>query len=182
MDLSSTAESGKDLGDDNFNPLRSEQMNYSGVGAKRKPRRNNEAMGDTVFLRKRTGDLLRLISDEFLSSSGESEATLDRSMKVGRKTFNFLIDAWAFSGELDAADHAMSLLDRMEFLQNFPDFVSSSPDVRSYTKVINAISRSARSDAGDVAESILNKMEQLHLSGANPSAKPNTYTYTAVRE
>ena len=82
-------------------------------------------------------------------------------MKVGRKTFNFLIDAWAFSGELDAADHAMSLLDRMEFLQNFPDFVSSSPDVRSYTKVINAISRSARPDAGDVAESILNKMEQL---------------------
>jgi hypothetical protein len=103
-------------------------------------------------------------------------------MKVGRKTFNFLIDAWAFSGELDAADHAMRLLDRMEFLQKFPDFVSSSPDVRSYTKVINAISRSARPDAGEVAESILDKMEQLYLSGVNPSAKPNTFTYTAVIE
>lgn len=183
MESSSPVDFGGNIEDENQNLAKSEQMNDSGFSAKgRKPRRNNEAMGDTAFLRKRTNDLLRVTSDEFLSSSGGIEATLGRSMKVGRKTFNFLIDAWAFSGELDAADHAINLLDRMEFLQTIPHFASSSPDVRSYTKVINAISRSARPDAGEVAESILNKMEYLHLCGTNLAAKPNTFTYTAVIE
>lgn len=173
--------------DTSRDPIKPEQFHHSNSNGKRRPQRNNVAMGDTAFLRKRTTDLLRVTSGEFLSNTSDMESnhnnSLSRRMKVGRKTFNFLIDAWAFSGELDAADHALRLLERMEFLQDCsPDFISSAPDVRSYTKVINAISRSARPDAGDIAEEILNKMEYLYSSGANLSAKPNTFTYTTVIE
>ena len=164
-----------------------------------KRRNNNPAMGDTAFLRKRTSELLRVTSKEHLadlntvSLSDTANATIDGvtanvnamdvplsgGMKVGRKTFNFLIDAWAFSGEMDAADQALELLARMEELS---DYARISPDVRSYTKVINAVSRSMRPDAGEIAENLLDKMEHLSSSGANPSAKPNTFTYTAVIE
>jgi hypothetical protein len=178
---------------------------------------NNQAMGDTAFLRKRTSDLLHVTSptecDAYDASS--CEESLGRGgMKVGLKTFNFLIDAWAFSGELDAADQALRLLDRMEEMyynslsawsaqhggQSGVDGFSTSqqdgsnsppsdgpvikirPDVRSYTKVINALSRSMRPDAGEAAERILDRMEASYASGENPSAKPNTYTYVAAIE
>ena len=167
-----------------------------------KRRTNNQAMGDTAFLRKRTTELLRVTSKEhlaFLNTVSLSDTTnttadgvvvveanvnamdvpLSGGMKVGRKTFNFLIDAWAFSGEMDAGDQTLELLARMEELS---DYARISPDVRSYTKVINAVSRSMRADAGEIAENLLDKMEQLSSSGANPSAKPNTFTYTAVIE
>lgn len=148
------------------------------TNGKKKPRRDNPAMGDTVFLRKRTADLL--------ASSDASASSNDLSggnMKVKNKTFNFLIDAWAFSGELEAADQALKLLDRMEELQEHKDdSINVRPDVRSYTKVINAVSRSMRPDAGEIAESILEKMDNLYTSGTNTMAKPNTFTYTAVIE
>jgi hypothetical protein len=76
-------------------------------------------------------------------------------MKIDKKTFNWLIDSWAFSGELDAPDKAHALLTRMEVLDSSSTHGSIRPDVRSYTKVINAISRSGRADAGDMADKIL---------------------------
>lgn len=169
----------------------------------RKKRSNNPAMGDTAFLRKRTSDLMRATSHDHLALpvglgedkevDGEDDTcsvVLGRGMKVGLKTFNFLIDAWAFSGELDAADQALRLLGRMEELYYQPESLDDAcpeyhkicPDVRSYTKVINALSRSMRPDAGELAESILDKMENVYMSGENPSAKPNTFTYTAAIE
>lgn len=168
-------------------------------------RNNNPAMGDTAFLRKRTSDLMHVTSpdqcDAFDISSCD-ESLRRGGMKVGLKTFNFLIDAWAFSGELDAADQALRLLDRMEEMYHNSLVGSSNgsdgddgeyshepnpgfkicPDVRSYTKVINALSRSMRPDAGELAERILDKMETVAASGENPSAKPNTYTYVAAIE
>jgi hypothetical protein len=140
-------------------------------------RKDNPAMGDTQFLRKRTAELMRATSLE-----NEDGKIPHRGMKVKTKTFHFLIDAWAFSGEMDAADQALKLLNRMEELEgsNCPSNVR--PDVRSYTKVINAVARSMRIDAGDIAEIILEKMENLHTSGANTMGKPNTFTYTAVIE
>jgi hypothetical protein len=139
-------------------------------------RKDNPAMGDTQFLRKRTAELMRA------TSLGNEDGKIpNRGMKVKTKTFHFLIDAWAFSGEMDAADQALKLLHRMEELEgsNCPSNVR--PDVRSYTKVINAVARSMRIDAGDIAEIILEKMENLYTSGAT-MAKPNTFTYTAVIE
>lgn len=166
-----------------------------GGGASR-PR--NPAMGDTNFLRKRTAHLLRVTADGYKdgpggSGNGDGQILSKRGMKVDQRTFNWLIDAWAFSGELDAAEQAHALIRRMEDLQkrseSSPSSTSSSstsqgirPDVRSYTKVINAISRSGRIDAGEVAEKILKRMEKLYETGENMSVKPNTYTYTGVIE
>jgi Pentatricopeptide repeat domain len=165
----------------------------SNNGSRRKHRNHNEAMGDIAFLRKRTSDILQLTSPEQLASmsfpidasnNGDEHhpmLSLNRGgMKVEVNTFNFLIDGWA--GELDAADQALRLLERMEELYYHHPELKICPDVRSYTKTINALSRSSRVDAGDLAESILDKMEYVSSSGENLEAKPNTYTYTAAIE
>ncbi|KAG7359010.1 PPR: pentatricopeptide repeat domain containing protein [Nitzschia inconspicua] len=165
----------------------------SSGGSRRKTRNHNEAMGDIAFLRKRTSDILQLTSPEHLASTSfTADAHSDDhqpmlsfnrgGMKVEVNTFNFLIDGWAFSGELDAADQALRLLERMEELYYQHPDLKICPDVRSYTKTINALSRSMRPDAGDLAESILDKMEYVSNNGENVDAKPNTYTYTAVIE
>lgn len=100
-------------------------------------------------------------------------------MRINRKTFHFLIDSWAFSGELDAADQALSLLQRMEDLTQDDDssYEHLAPDVRSYTKAMNAIARSPTKAmaAGQEAEELLAKMRSREI-------QPNTYTYTAVVE
>lgn len=139
-----------------------------------KAQRSNPAMADTNFLRKRTSSLL-----ELAQSDKHDAALSSRGMKVERKTFNFLFDAWAFSGEDDAADQAMNLLKCMEEMGKSNPLMK--PDVRSYTKVINAISRSASITAGEDAEKILSNMEALYKSG-DVAVKPNTFTYTAVME
>jgi pentatricopeptide repeat protein len=137
-------------------------------------KRSNPAMADTNFLRKRTATLLEL------AQSDKYDAALSsRGMKVERKTFNFLLDAWAFSGEDDAAIQAMNLLKCMEETGRSNPLMK--PDVRSYTKAINAISRSASLTAGEEAERILANMESMYNSG-DVSVKPNTFTYTAVME
>ena len=145
----------------------------------------NPVVGDTSFLRKRTANLLKITAQGYNNGPGgaAADSLSSRGMKVDRKTFNWLINAWAFSGELDAPDKASALLRRMEELfdrSTTPHLFR--PDVRTYTKVISAISRSGRPDAGDMANRVLQKMETLHLSGKNKSARPNTYTYTAVIE
>eukprot|EP00584_Thalassiosira_punctigera_P014760 CAMPEP_0172553960 /NCGR_PEP_ID=MMETSP1067-20121228/52547_1 /TAXON_ID=265564 ORGANISM="Thalassiosira punctigera, Strain Tpunct2005C2" /NCGR_SAMPLE_ID=MMETSP1067 /ASSEMBLY_ACC=CAM_ASM_000444 /LENGTH=674 /DNA_ID=CAMNT_0013342243 /DNA_START=166 /DNA_END=2191 /DNA_ORIENTATION=+ len=124
-------------------------------------RKNNKAMADPEFLRKRTDALLR-----------KTEGS-----KADKRTFDWLIDAWSYSSEEDAADQALSLLSRMEELRD-ADNTSAvvAPDVKSYTKVINAVARSARADAGERAEEILERM--IHFG--DPELRPNTFTYTYV--
>lgn len=144
---------------------------------KRAFKKKNPAMGDTAFLRKRTANLLSITKQ----NSDNKEGALGGGMKVDRKTFHFLMDAWAFSGEIDAVEQASGLLSRMEELASWGNF-NIEPDVRSYTKMINAISRSTAPSAGDEADAIFAKMEELYQTGSNRAARPNTYTYTAVIE
>ena len=157
------------------------------VNNSRKRRKNNHAMKDISFLRKRTSNLLKVTAPENYSS-GQAEPPhqqvhLSRGMKINVKSFNFLIDGWAFSGEPDACDKAMTLLERMEEMYySYGENSPVCPNVRSYTKVINALSRSKRKDSAQLAEQLLYKMERLAESGENPSAKPNTFTYTAAIE
>ena len=153
---------------------------------RKKPKHVNAAMADTAFLRKRTEKFLALPSIPPLAAD---EPTISsRGMKVDRKTFHFLIDAWAFSGEEDAAEQASALLHKMEDLYqgqqhaNHHPAHNIQPDVRSYTKVINAIARTASPRSGEMAEEILDKMINLYQSGQNLQVKPNTFTYTAVVE
>ena len=142
-----------------------------------KSRKNNKAMADPDFLRKRTESLLRKTKNDSYNenhfanilSSGSAG-----SLKVDKRTFDWLIDAWSYSGEYDASDYALSLLTRMEELSVLQPSLGVSPDVKSYTKVINAIARSGRSDAGEQAEGLLERMIEDH------GILPNTYTYTYV--
>lgn len=140
---------------------------------KKKPRNRNPAMRDPAFLRKRTETIL---ADEH----NDNAAISSRGMKVDRKTFHFLIDAWAFSGEVDAAEQAINLLHKMEDLA--VEDPALLPDVRSYTKAINAIARSRSPQSGQMADEIMDKMVHLFQSGMNPTVKPNTFTYTAAVE
>jgi pentatricopeptide repeat protein len=156
---------------------------------------SNPAFHDPQFLRKRTSDLLK-VTERALIVGGAKDSTfagatqLGRHMKVEKKTFHFLLDAWAFSGEMDAAEQAMTLLRRMEDLGQFGSSMTAmtaiQPDVRSYTKAINAIARQASLTAGEDAEVLLEKMRNVSAAAShtNPelaaSIKPNTFTYTAV--
>eukprot|EP00977_Amphora_coffeiformis_P007292 scaffold1581_cov169-Amphora_coffeaeformis.AAC.28 len=139
--------------------------------------RKNAAMADASFLRKRTANLIKVTAADH---ENKEILVLGGSMKIDKKTFHFLLDAWAFSGEPDAVPQATRLVERMEDLRSRHNKIS--PDVRSYTKLINAISRSGELDAGEKAEQILHKMDMLYQTGSNPDVKPNTYTYTAVIE
>jgi len=162
-----------------------------GNSSRRRPnwRRDNPAMGDLGFLRKRTDSLLtstyHLPATVNMDGSEHQSEDLVRRFKKDKKTFHFLMDAWAFSGEEDSVDQAVSLLNRMEELSQEVGSMTSHlirPDVRSYTKVINAIARSAQPSSGEMAENILKKMEEKCLAGENWALRPNTHTYTAAAE
>lgn len=140
---------------------------------RRKRSKGNQAMKDPAFLRKRTE---KILTEDHIDNASISS----RGMKADRKTFHFLIDAWAFSNEEDATDQAIALIHKMEELANAD--ASLVPDVRSYTKVINAIARSNSPSSGEMADEFLDKMNYLWQSGMNPTVKPNTFTYTAVVE
>jgi len=145
---------------------------------------NNKAMADPTFLQKRTETLLRMTSPENIVIDSMSLGNVGGgNMKVDKRTFDWLIDAWAYSGTDHAVEYAMRLLKRME---HFKDRVTMGdddsdnyelcPDVKTYTKVINAIANSGMEDAGEQAEAILNRMIDMN----DPSTMPNTYTYTNV--
>lgn len=180
----------------NTNNNHNQQQQPQQQSGRKGNRRSNAAMADPAFLRKRTERLLS-ISSMAPAAADEPTTISSKGMKVDRKTFHFLIDAWAFSGEVDAAEKANALLQKMEELDasqqqqaaaaaDDPQAIIATnkiqPDVRSYTKVINAIARAAKPHSGQMAEAILEKMVELHQSGRNLRAKPNTFTYTAVVE
>lgn len=133
------------------------------------------------FLRKRTD---ALINNTELREDGEGMMTVcttTYNLSVNRKTFNWLLDAWAFSNENDAPIRAEALLQFMEELYSRTQREDLRPDTRSYTKVINSWSRRSRqySDAPERALAILQRMDHLHAQG-NEFVKPNAYSFTAL--
>lgn len=148
-----------------------------------KSRKNNKAMADPEFLRKRTDALLR--ETEGGHQTGPGGVGGGATLKVDKRTFDWLIDAWSYSGEHDAADRALSLLSRMEHLASSssddgdddnPLSKRIAPDAKSYTKAINAVSRTGREDAGERAEEILDRM----IGSDDAALRPNGFTYTYV--
>jgi len=114
-----------------------------------------------------------------------------KGMKADRKTFNWLIDAWSTSGEIDAPEKATALLERMEEL-TWPHVYNTSssssimsasltpssifqPNIQSYTKVMSAYARSGRPDAGILAEDLLNRMLAAQVDRYS-STYPYAYT------
>jgi hypothetical protein len=134
---------------------------------------------DPVFLRKRTASLLALpnadVDDGLIGSTSLNSGNSSKGFKPDKKTFHFLMDAWAFSSEPDAADMAATLLRQMEVLEGV------EPDVRSYTKAMNAWARSNLPNAGERAASIFRQMA-FTSSTRGLSVHPNAHSYTAVIE
>jgi pentatricopeptide repeat protein len=129
--------------------------------APRRPRLKNT---DVALLRKQTTALLENVEPK-------------RKLK---KTFHYLMDAWAFSQQDDAVEQASKLLQIME--TSHATLPEIRPDVRSYTKFINVVARSsAGSDlAGRRADQVLAKMKTRGVTDA--LLRPNTYTYQACLE
>jgi hypothetical protein len=153
-------------------------------------------MADPDFLRKRTENLLRITETSYKTRLLLGGDIGVGSLKVDKRTFDWLIDAWSHSGEDDAANNALSLLYRMEELRdNSVDDSSDdidvdvegrrqqhvvSPDVKSYTKVINAIAHSGMHDAGERAEQVLERMISASSRLRDDDLRPNTLAYTYV--
>lgn len=148
---------------------------------------------DLNFLQKRTSNLLHVTSAEYIASEEhltvpDATTTTKKWKKADRRTFHWLMDSWAFSGQPDGADQALALLRRMESIRETHPHLA--PDVRSYSKLINAYAKSGRKDAGDKAHSILDSMVQnrqlLSTSKDDPTTtnntSPNTFLYTSVLE
>jgi len=146
-----------------------------------------------IFLHRKTTQLLRLTSvdtaDPYNVEFINREEINSSNLRVNKKTFSWLIDAWRIKP--GGAAHAESLLKRLEEMDErnarasgfgLEPTTSFTPDVRIFTKVIHALARSGQTNAGEKAEGILTRMEHLADTGKNPSAKPNTHTYTAVIE
>lgn len=141
--------------------------------ANSKPRRKghrkfNVAMSDPIFVRKRTAALLAATKDGGIPSKSQHRSGL----KIGKKTFDWLIDAWAYSSQPDSTEMALQLLNRMEQLQSH-GHEKLEPNVKTYTKVIRAVALSPHPD-GALAEQLLNNMTTIH------NLSPNTMTYTYV--
>ncbi|GKY94875.1 hypothetical protein MPSEU_000452400 [Mayamaea pseudoterrestris] len=133
-----------------------------------RPRLKNPAFGDVAVLRKQTASLL-----EHSATSNETDPASQGKRKL-KRTFHYLMDAWAFSQQKDSVEQASKLLDAMESLPNI------LLDVRSYTKFINVIARSPTESAGKQADDVLAKMKTLGVR--DQEIRPNTYSYTAVLE
>jgi len=152
---------------------------------KKKPERSTRPKFDSNFLRKRTANLLHITSSEYLASDEHlttpaSTKLTKKWKKADRRTFHWLMDSWAFSGQREGVDHALELLRRMESIA--PTHPHLAPDVRSYSKLINAYAKSGRVDAGEKAHSILNSMLELRSSSHNSTVTPNSFLYTSVLE
>ena len=156
-------------------------------------------------LAKRTQRLMKITDAAYIPGSDpETEARV----KVTRRTFNNLIDNWAFSGHPDLIQQVGAIVQRMEDMlernvQEAEDDEDDEdeeeagastehqvthmakkiqPDVRTYTKAIHAIAKSGSPDAGEKAEATIAKMNALYESGINVLAKPNVYTYTGAMQ
>jgi pentatricopeptide repeat protein len=78
--------------------------------------------------------------------------------------FNVALNAWSKSGSDEAIDRCEALLEKMQGLK-------LSPDVFSYTALIDAIARSGQK--AERVDAILNRM-------AEEGVDPNVVTYSAV--
>jgi len=125
---------------------------------------------DMKFLRKKTNDMLSITSPTYNESSEPSSNPPKKNKKADRRTFHWLMDSWAFSGQPDAPENSLSLLRRMEEVSSTHPHLT--PDLRSYAKLINAYTKTGKKDAGTKAHSILNEMQHT----------PNEFIYTSVLE
>uniref|UniRef100_A0A7S2L1W7 Pentacotripeptide-repeat region of PRORP domain-containing protein n=1 Tax=Leptocylindrus danicus TaxID=163516 RepID=A0A7S2L1W7_9STRA len=102
----------------------------------------------------------------------ETLADKKPSLKLDKRTYSTVINAYAKSSEFKKAHNAVAILNRME-----PAGVT--PDVFTYTAVINACAFSHRKEQSyGIALEILQRMREL--SNDISDAAPNSITYKTM--
>jgi hypothetical protein len=116
------------------------------------------------------------VIDRVLESDEQSDGT---SISASAQMLNAVMGVYANTGTVEAAEKATTLLDRLEYLQEFGGSVK--PTVHSYSIAISAWIKCESADAAIKAESILNRLfenydEVLHSEDQSSYAeelKPN---------
>lgn len=113
----------------------------------------------------------------------QMEQVLDRmelvldSGKVSNKNFNMVLNAYAKSGEPDAAHKALKLLDRMKKSKLV------DPDTITYTTVLTCLSKSSEVDfAADKASELLDEIQSIYESSPKKqhAMMPNSRTFSTA--
>lgn len=111
----------------------------------------------------------------------------EQSFKLGNAraqpntlTYNSMINCYSKS-KGGASDKALALLESMKE-RSKAGAEECSPDVVTYTSVIDALAKEQTAEAAAKAESLLDELENANsASSDNERLKPNIRTYTSVR-
>ena len=105
---------------------------------------------------------------QLLSSIEERYQSGISEVKPNIITYNISIDAWSKSGERNAAEQAIKIIEKMLESDN-----EVKPDVFSLSGVISAIANGGGADAPERAMSMLNRMKDVGV-------KPNRINYNNI--
>ncbi|CAB9500434.1 Pentatricopeptide repeat-containing protein [Seminavis robusta] len=87
---------------------------------------------------------------------------------------NILIDCWNKCGRTDAAEFAISTLDKME--RNYRDGqLEQKPDTVTFCTVIDCIAKSGDDESGEKADMVLERMRDLHKTCGGDPANNSVY-------
>ena len=96
-------------------------------------------------------------------------------------TYGYTMSAWARSGREDAANRAVALLYKMEYLWKAGDG-DVGPSRSACKSSLNALSKSGTDKSAHVDESLLRRMEELFRSGDDGygDMRLDAISYTSV--
>ena len=90
-------------------------------------------------------------------------------------TYNSLLNCWAKSARKESAQRALHILEEMEASHGLP-----SPDVCTYTSVLDALSTAEMPGAAVTAVDLVARLEEAHERTKLPSLRPNILLYTSL--
>jgi len=103
-----------------------------------------------------------------------------RKVRPDAISYQTVMDAWASSKEIYAAENAEAILERMDTRYR-EGYRHLKPTLQSYNIVLNSLSKSRGGDAAERAQKILQFLEEQCESG-NTDLKPDVVAYTTVMD
>lgn len=120
-------------------------------------------------------------------SGNRAEAILRRMEKVEKDSGKMILNAFAYtnvivaywrSGQRNAADKALELLEEMKNKANEGGNIDCLPDTRTYTTVLQTLARSSKRNKADMTWKILSSMCDGYRKG-DLTVRPNVFSFTA---
>lgn len=103
----------------------------------------------------------------------------NNNMRPTKATWNAVMNAHSKSGERDAGERAIALLNRMKDMHVSGSSSDIKPDSTSFSTCIDALGNSGDRNAGYRAEELLAEMDELHRVG-DESMRPSLICYSAA--